>query len=65
MNYLESLNKNYNVGIYIRLSREDDDKVHESESIKNQKSLLMQYIKENDLRVYDIYIDDGYSGNQL
>ena len=65
MNYLESLNKNYNVGIYIRLSREDDDKVHESESIKNQKSLLMQYIKENDLRVYDIYIDDGYSGTNF
>ncbi len=65
MNYLESLNKNYNVGIYIRLSREDDDKLHESESIKNQKSLLLQYVKENNLRVYDIYIDDGYSGTNF
>ena len=65
MNYLESLNKNYNVGIYIRLSREDDDKNYESESITNQKSLLLQYAKENNLRVYDIYIDDGYSGTNF
>ena len=36
----------YNVGIYIRLSREDDDKVMMSESITNQKSLLLQYVKE-------------------
>ena len=52
----------YNVGIYIRLSREDDDKVILSESIVNKKSLLLQYVKENNLKVYDIYIDDGYSG---
>ena len=51
----------YNVGLYIRLSREDDDKTQISESITNQKSLLLQYVKENNLRVYDIYIDDGYS----
>ena len=55
----------YNVGLYIRLSREDDDKVLMSESIKNQKSLLLQYVKENNLRVYDIYIDDGYSGTNF
>ena len=36
----------YNVGIYIRLSREDDDKNYESESITNQRSLLLQYVKE-------------------
>ena len=65
MNYLESLNKIYNVGIYIRLSREDDEKTYESESITNQKSLLLQYVKENNLRVYDIYVDDGYSGTNF
>ena len=58
MNYL---NKIYNVGLYIRLSREDD-KTLESESIKNQKSLLLQYVNDNHLNLYDIYIDDGYSG---
>lgn len=62
---LESINKRYNVGIYIRLSREDDDKGNESESITNQKSLLLQYVKENNLRVFDIYIDDGYSGTNF
>ena len=62
---LRNINKVYNAGIYIRLSREDDDKVNESESITNQKSLLLQYVKENNLRVYDIYIDDGYSGTNF
>ena len=62
---LENINKIYNAGIYIRLSREDDDKVYESESITNQKSLLLQYAKENNLRVYDIYVDDGYSGTNF
>ncbi len=62
---LESLNKIYSVGLYIRLSREDDDKNEMSESITNQKSLLLQYVKENNLRVYDIYIDDGYSGTNF
>ena len=57
--------KNYSVGLYIRLSREDENKTDVSESITNQKSLLLQYVKENNLRVYDIYIDDGYSGTNF
>ena len=61
----EASNKVYNVGIYIRLSREDDDKTEISQSIKNQKSLLLQYVKENNLKVYDLYIDDGYSGTNF
>ena len=61
---LKSVGEIYNVGVYIRLSREDGDK-HESESITNQKSLLLQYTKENNLRVYDIYIDDGFSGTNF
>lgn len=60
-----SLLEKYSVGLYIRLSREDDDKVYESESITNQKSLLLQYVDENNLNVYDIYIDDGYSGTNF
>ena len=51
------LNSEYKVGIYIRLSREDEDKEnknYESESIKNQKSLLLQYVKENHYRLIDI-----------
>ena len=63
--HLKNINNIYNVGLYIRLSREDDDKICESESITNQKSLLLQYAKENNLRVYDIYIDDGYTGTNF
>lgn len=55
----------YKVALYIRLSREDEDKTNESESIINQKSLLMQYTKEKNLEVYDTYIDDGYSGTNF
>lgn len=52
----------YHVAEYIRLSRDDGDKA-ESDSIGNQKKLLADYIKEQDtLLVYDIYIDDGFSG---
>ena len=62
---LSCMNNIYSAGLYIRLSREDDDKVMMSESITNQKSLLLQYVKENNLNVYDIYIDDGYSGTNF
>ena len=60
-----SCGNDYKVGIYIRLSREDDDKTLESESITNQRSLLLQYIKENNYRLVDIYVDDGYSGTNF
>ena len=62
---LGNIDKKYNVGIYIRLSREDDDKNLESESITNQRSLLLQYIEENNLKLVDIYVDDGYSGTNF
>lgn len=62
---INSLNQVYNAGLYIRLSREDEDKLLMSESIINQKSLLLQYAKENNLNVFDIYIDDGYSGTSF
>ena len=32
--------------IYCRLSKEDEDKIGESESIQNQKSMLIQYAME-------------------
>lgn len=52
----------YSVGIYSRVSREDRDKV-ESDSIANQKKMCMDYLKSHsDMRLYDIYEDDGYTG---
>lgn len=57
----------YKVGIYIRLSREDEEKekYQESESIGNQRTLLMQYIKENKLNFIAEYVDDGVSGTSF
>lgn len=49
------------VGIYLRLSREDD-KEKESGSIKNQRAILMEYIKEHHLNFIAEYVDDGVSG---
>ena len=51
----------YKVGIYLRLSREDE-KLGESGSISTQRDLLMNYIKDNDLLFVDEYVDDGVSG---
>lgn len=53
---------NFYVAEYIRLSREDGDKA-ESDSIGNQKKLLADYISEQEnFTLYDIYIDDGFTG---
>ena len=52
----------YRVGIYIRLSKEDNDKVIESESITNQRNILLAYLKENKLALAGEYVDDGVSG---
>ena len=60
-------NIDYKVGIYIRLSKEDEEKekYSESESIQNQRVLLMQYIKENKLNFVSEYVDDGVSGTSF
>lgn len=60
-------NIDYRVGIYIRLSKEDEEKekYSESESIGNQRALLMQYIKENKLNFIAEYVDDGISGTSF
>ena len=47
---------------YLRLSREDGDKL-ESDSIRNQRSLLRDFANQhNDITLVKEYIDDGYSG---
>ena len=52
------------VGIYCRLSIEDKDKAgsDDSQSIQNQKAMLRDYCIERGWEIYDIYVDDGYSG---
>ncbi len=52
----------FNAAGYIRLSREDGDK-SESDSIGNQRKLIADYLKDKpDLVLYDLYIDDGFTG---
>lgn len=48
--------------IYCRLSKEDEGKTGESESIQNQKSMLVQYAVEKGYDIYQIYSDEDYSG---
>ncbi len=59
-------NKYYKVGIYIRLSTEDKDKIHltdDSESIKNQRHLLLDYINNHpEFILIDEYCDEDLSG---
>jgi len=50
------------VGIYLRLSRDDGDKV-ESDSIHSQRELIQQFLRKyTGLKYIDEYVDDGYSG---
>lgn len=54
------------VGIYCRLSEEDRNKqtkTDDSESIRNQKSMLLQYALDRGWEVYGIYSDDDYTGS--
>ena len=54
----------FKIAIYIRLSREDGDDM-ESESVTNQRNLLIGYLKAQNLVAVDIYIDDGYTGTNF
>lgn len=58
------LNK-WNAALYLRLSSEDGDK-DESTSIESQKHLLEDFLKNrDDITLYNIYVDDGYSGTNF
>lgn len=53
------------VAIYARLSQEDRNKMEEgddSQSIQNQKLMLINYSREHDWEIYHIYSDDDYTG---
>ncbi len=52
--------------IYCRLSEEDRNKQFEtddSNSIQNQKAMLLQYAMEQGWEVYNLYSDDDYTGS--
>ncbi len=56
------------MGLYMRLSKEDDEAMDESNSITNQRYILRRYIERMpELSHYQLaeYIDDGYSGKNF
>ena len=57
----------YRAGIYIRLSEADEGKSYESESesITNQRNILMNFVKEKGFILAGEYVDDGYSGTDF
>ena len=62
----------YHVAIYLRLSRDDistqsgkdiDGNKAESNSISSQRDMIRSFIRKQDnMEIYDIYVDDGWSG---
>ncbi len=54
----------YHVGLYIRLSKEDENE-GPSQSVQNQESLLREFVQEQGLSVFDTYVDDGWSGTNF
>ena len=59
----------YDAALYLRLSRddiEDGSAKTESDSIANQRELLRTFVKSQpDIQIFDIYVDDGYSGGNF
>lgn len=51
----------YKAGLYLRLSKDDDQK-GESTSIGTQRSILTDYCIAHQYEICKIYVDDGYSG---
>ena len=50
---------------YLRLSRDDGDK-QESDSIRNQRELIKEYLSKNkNFQFVGEYVDDGYSGTSF
>ena len=60
-------NNIYRAVIYIRLSEADEGKSYESESesITNQRNLLMNFVKGKGFIFVGEYVDDGYSGTNF
>jgi len=58
--------KNINkvTALYCRLSR-DDESQGDSNSIKNQKSILQKYADDNGFSNTEFFVDDGYSGTNF
>lgn len=51
-------------GLYCRLSR-DDEQNGESNSISTQRLMLRKYAEQNNFKIVDEYVDDGFSGTNF
>lgn len=50
------------VGVYLRLSREDEGDAPESQSIENQRRIVARYLDGQNWKAEAEYVDDGFSG---
>lgn len=57
-------NNNKITALYCRLSR-DDESQGDSNSIKNQKTILQKYADDNGFINTEFFVDDGYSGTNF
>lgn len=64
MQLINPINKEFTAAIYCRISY-DDKTLDESSSISYQKRILEEYLFKNNIKLYDTYIDDGYSGTNF
>lgn len=56
----------FNVGLYLRISVEEERREKESNSITNQRKLLSDYVRSNhDMVFVKEYIDDGFTGTNF
>ena len=65
MTKAQNMTKENYAAIYLRLSRDDQNGNSESMSISHQRDMLMEYCEERRWNVYDVYIDDGFTGTNF
>lgn len=60
-------NKNlYNVAVYLRLSVEEKRDNDDSESLENQKDIILDYLQDKtDMKLFSVYCDNGETGTNF
>ncbi len=61
---MEQSKYTFSVACYCRLSK-DDETDGTSVSIETQQQILSEFCKENHLKIFDFYCDDGYTGTNF
>lgn len=60
-----NIDNTYDVGIYLRLSKDDNNGHLESMSISNQRQLLKDFVLEKGWKLVEEYVDDGWTGTNF